>query len=140
MRTGSPGSSLFEHAPLLIEALEPFPQVRIVLSTAWVPVLGYEVALSHLPHALRHRVIGATFDVARCSLADWSCVARGYQIVADVQRRKPIQWVAIDDDADGWPEEHWAKLIWAGAADGISRLGCMDELTAHLSAWLLEAK
>jgi hypothetical protein len=42
------------------------------------------------------------------------------QIWADVQRRKPSQWVALDDDADGWPEWARSNLVECDGATGLS--------------------
>lgn len=58
----APGDfSLFQHAQLLEEALEPYAHVQIILSTSWVRGLGFSRARRHLPLRLRSRVIGATF-------------------------------------------------------------------------------
>lgn len=56
-----PGMTLFQHAPLLIEALASRPDIKIVLSTSWVARLGYDRAKGYLPVALQARVIGATW-------------------------------------------------------------------------------
>ena len=48
-------------APQLIEALAPYPNVKIVLSTNWVRVRGFTRVRRALPEALRARVIGATW-------------------------------------------------------------------------------
>lgn len=53
--------SLFMWADLLMEALEEFPHVQIVLSTSWVRHLGFSRARSYLPAPLKTRVIGATW-------------------------------------------------------------------------------
>jgi hypothetical protein len=57
----SVGHVLFQHAPLLIEMLDPHPDIKIVLSTSWVRQYGCYRVAKRLPQALRERVIGATF-------------------------------------------------------------------------------
>lgn len=52
---------LFEQVPVLVDALAPYPNVRIVLSTSWVRLKGYGWVLERLPGGLRSRVIGATW-------------------------------------------------------------------------------
>lgn len=52
---------MFEHAPLLVALLAPYPDMRIVLSTSWVRVLGsMRKVARRLPPVLRARVVGAT--------------------------------------------------------------------------------
>lgn len=97
-----PGHMLFEWAPILAEALQPYPSVTIVLSTSWVHVLGYDRTRAYLPPALRERVVGATFHRrehgATRNLRDlWAQSARGVQIARDLERRRPSRWFAIDD-------------------------------------------
>jgi len=53
--------ALFEHAGLLEELLQPYPDVGIVLWTSWVRVLSFSKARCRLPVALSERVVGATF-------------------------------------------------------------------------------
>jgi hypothetical protein len=100
----TPGRSLFEWAPILVDALAPYPDLRIVLSTSWVRELSYDRARAHLPLALAlaARVIGATFHRREHGhTADlrwlWMQAGRGNQIAADVRRRGLTSWFAIDD-------------------------------------------
>ncbi|MFC5431080.1 HAD domain-containing protein [Paraburkholderia denitrificans] len=62
---GYPGHELFEHCALLEEVLEPYPELRIVLSTSWV---RHYRSVSHvarrLTHGLKARVVGGTFTGA----------------------------------------------------------------------------
>lgn len=105
------GHRLFEHAPLLVELLNPYPHVRIVLSTNWVHVLGYDRTKQHLPSELQERVIGATYH-RRLSAGDYEQSSRGQQVWADVQRRLPSAWLSLDDDDELWPEPalcHWFR-------------------------------
>jgi len=46
------GMTLFQHAPLLVEALDQQPDIQIVLSTSWVARLGFDRAKGCLPDAL----------------------------------------------------------------------------------------
>lgn len=52
---------LFENANVLVDLMEPYPDVLIVLQRAWVRVLGFTAAASYLPRSLQDRAIGATF-------------------------------------------------------------------------------
>ncbi|MDP1870810.1 MAG: HAD domain-containing protein [Gallionella sp.] len=43
------GHNLFEHAELLADLLEPYPTVKIMLSTSWVWTLNFKKAKARLP-------------------------------------------------------------------------------------------
>ncbi|TFZ08950.1 hypothetical protein EZ216_07350 [Ramlibacter humi] len=126
------GHYLFENASLLADLLAPHPDVRILLSTSWVQVFGYQQTVTMLPQVLRTRVIGSCFDPARHG-PGYSQVARGYQVLEEVRRRGLTRWVALDDDARGWPEEIADRLILTNPVLGIAG-PCREQL----ERWLTE--
>jgi hypothetical protein len=128
----APGHQLFEHVPLLEAALEPFPDVRIVLSTSWVRVLRFSRAVKRLSPELRQRVVGATFHT-RMNRQSFEDRPRGVQILDDVRRRQPRHWVALDDDAEGWPESHKEHLVHTNDILGISAPGVIEALSLRLA-------
>src|SRR5882672_4978285 len=65
IRPELPGHMLFEHLPIVESLLEPYPAVRIVLSTSWVRALDFKRAKSYLTPGLQQRVIGATYHSRR---------------------------------------------------------------------------
>lgn len=106
------GMSLFQHAPLLVKALVERPDIRIVLSTSWVARLGFDRAKAYLPPALQARVIGATWHRHAGLLKnDWFLLSRYVQIESYVRRRQLTHWLAIDDDAEGWPVTERHHLV-----------------------------
>jgi hypothetical protein len=113
------GHKLFEHCGLLEAELEPYPDVVLVLSTTWVRVLRYRRALSYLPDSLQMRVVGATFHSAMHRPA-FEALSRGQQVLADVGRRKPSDWLALDDDAEHWPDSHRERLVRTDPTLGLS--------------------
>lgn len=131
------GRSLFEWAHYLVQALEPHPEVRCVLSSSWCIWPGYRKTLERMPADLRSRFVGGTYhskvhgtDVwARASFRD---TPRWTQIWADVQRRRPRAWLAIDDDWQDWPS--WARpnLVACDGEFGLSKESSRDELSAKL--------
>lgn len=123
----SAGHTLFEHAGLLAKVLVPYPQVKVVLSTAWVRRYGIRAAVDALPEPLAERVIGATFDPQRHTVA-FAHVARGYQVAADVSERAPRVWLALDDDVRDWPDEHRVNLVTTDPVLGISAPSVLAEL------------
>lgn len=117
--------TLFEHAALLEALLAPYPLLRIVLSTSWVRVKGFDRARRRLPQGLRERVIGATWHsrfMQDDSLRDWwvNASSRYEQIYHDVVRRQPDDWMALDDDERNWPSSEAPRLV---ACDPMRGLG-----------------
>jgi hypothetical protein len=123
--------SLFMWAPKLIEALDPYQEVNIVLSTSWVRHLGFTKAKNRLPQSLAKRVIGATWHSAMLQTDEdgylanqsWYDQATRYgQIARYVSRAKLSheQWLAIDDDVAGWPEALRDRLIATDGETGLS--------------------
>jgi hypothetical protein len=122
---------LFQHLPLLETTLAPYPRVGIVLSTSWVRRYGCAKAAKQLGPRLRQRVIGATFH-SRMREDLFTALPRGKQVWDDVQRRKPKDWIALDDDSNGWPSESDNKFIQTHDIDGISHPEVLARLKAAL--------
>ena len=130
-----PGFTLFEHCGILEEALQPYPQVKIVLSTSWVRVLGFDRAKSYLPPCLQQRVVGATFH-SQMDKQLFLAQSRGYQILSDVCRRKPLEWkwLALDNDDEGWPVGAEDKLILCSDELGISQASVQESMRVKFAA------
>lgn len=131
---GPDGIGLFEWITVLEELLEQYPSVRIVLSTSWVRILGYDNALRNLPVNLQRRVIGATFDPEMAEPQSWSGLTRWEQIQEYVDRHNLKSWLAIDDDDVGWPADMRQHLIHTDADLGVAQRCKIDELRERL-AW-----
>ena len=135
----APGRRLFEWTECLVQAVQPFPRLEIVLSTSWVRVLGYTRARSYLPAKLNSRVVGATFH-RRAHKADSIresgilVPARGFEVMRDVQRRQPKQWVAVDDSDEGWPAEHRDRVVLCDPVTGLGDAGARARLDQVLHA------
>jgi len=117
--------TLFEHAALLEALLAPYPLLKIVLSTSWVRIKGFDRARRRLPQGLRERVIGATWHsrfMQDHQMLDWwvSQSSRYEQIRRDVERRQPGDWMALDDDERGWRPSEVRHLV---ACDPMRGLG-----------------
>lgn len=122
--------ALFEWAPLLVEALAPFPQVQVVLSTSWVRVLGFDEASQRLPEGLRSRIVDATWFAH--SGRGWDLLTRYEQVHYYVRRHDCRRWVALDDDVAHWGAAHRANLVATIAAEGLAAPGKLDELAQKL--------
>ncbi|WP_233873589.1 HAD domain-containing protein [Paraburkholderia adhaesiva] len=127
------GHALFEHAALLARCLEPYPELRIVLSTSWVRVFrSVSKVARRLPPELRRRVVGATFH-GRMDPAWFQSVPRGVQVWGDVCRRQPTAWLALDDDDAGWPAACRDHLLHTDPVLGISDPAVLAQLQARLA-------
>jgi hypothetical protein len=54
------GLLLFRWAPVLMEILSKFPDVKVVISSSWRFMWEYEELLSFIPEDLRSRIVGIT--------------------------------------------------------------------------------
>jgi len=112
--------TLFQHAELLASMLEPYPGVLIVLSTSWAVRYGVSDAAKRLPYALKSRVVGGTYHSRHMHKLEFQEMQRGQQVVADVMRRQPRDWLALDDDQEGWgvdARHHVLTHMYEGISD-----------------------
>lgn len=130
----APGHTLFEHCALLEDVLAPYPDVHIVLSTSWVRhYKSVSYAARRLTPGLRAKVIGATYHKEMDAVA-FADAPRGMQIWSDVLRRKPADWLALDDDYLHWPTWCCDKLVRTDEVLGISEPTVLLTLKAKLQA------
>jgi hypothetical protein len=128
----APGHRLFEHVGLLEGLIEPYPQLKIVLSTSWARVYSCYGATKRLPSALRERVIGATWH-SEMSEHAFTNKLRGKQVVEDVMRRRPLDWLALDDTDEGWPTEVADHMLITDENLGISAPGMSERIAVALA-------
>jgi hypothetical protein len=81
---------------------------------------------------LRQRVIGATFHARYMRKDEFSQISRYHQIIADVARRHPSRWLAIDDDLDGWPEIALTNVVRMPLVLGLGDSAAALELERRL--------
>ncbi|WP_241495810.1 HAD domain-containing protein [Paraburkholderia monticola] len=129
-----PGHEVFEHTALLERWLELYPELRIVLSTHWVRVLGsVQKAARRLSPQLRGRVVGATFH-SGMDPRWFASLPRGVQVWRDVCRGAPQAWLALDDDDSGWRAVWRDRLLRTDPVLGISAPPVLAELQARFAA------
>lgn len=122
---------LFQHAALLEQLLAPYPEVQIVLSTSWVRRYGVSKSAKFLGPVLRKRVIGATFH-SKMDVQLFLDLPRGLQVWADVVRRRPAKWLALDDVDDGWPAQARANFVKTDDILGISEIDTHNAVKTKL--------
>lgn len=99
------GVRLFENAPRLAHVLGGFPQVVLVLSTAWRQSGTYEQLLALLPAPLRQRVIDVTPNFS--GFASTAALAPYHRQAECMHwmRLNGVQeeaWLALDDRPSGF--------------------------------------
>lgn len=131
------GYTLFQWAPLLIEALGDYPSLRIVLSTSWAREVGFHRARQYLPPLLQQRTIAATWHSAMGrgwpDQVWWDKATRYEQIARWAARAGIENWIALDDQPTGWPESEEKKLVRCNAATGLSAPLVLRQLSILLS-------
>lgn len=135
IKTDAPGHRLFQHVAILEELLQPYPEVQIVLSTSWAVSPGYLKAAKKLPLALRQRCIGSTFH-SEMDKTLFRQAPRGMQVWADVLRRQPRAWLALDDDWLHWPKWTLENYVRTDPILGISAPQVRSEIEQKLEAML----
>lgn len=127
---------LFMWAPHLVQLLEAFPNVSLVLSTSWVRHLGFKRASRYLPPELSDKVVGSTWHSSMArdwpDGAQWDGRTRYHQISRYAARAQLQHWVAIDDDTEGWPSEAGMHLIPCEPDQGLGNPATINALRKRL--------
>ena len=131
------GHSLFEWIPILESVLQPHLAVALVLSSTWCIRPGYSATLKRLPATLSARFIGGTYHKRVHGVDPWNLTMfrttpRGVQVQEDAQRRKPQQWIALDDDLEDWPDSCRQNLVACEGTTGLSNPEVQHELREKL--------
>ena len=131
------GHSLFEWVPILESVLQPHPAVALVLSSTWCIRPGYSATLKRPPATLSARFIGGTYHKRVHGVDPWNLTMfrttpRGVQVQEDAQRRKPQQWIALDDDLEDWPDSCRQNLVACEGTTGLSNPEVQHELREKL--------
>ncbi|MFT4063331.1 HAD domain-containing protein [Paraburkholderia sp.] len=132
--SSAPGTiELFEFAPVLLELLEPYPQIEIVLSTDWCFRFGLERARDALPLAgLRQRVTGATYEAELEDSALWPARQRGVQILRYARRHNLVSWLAADDRRDGF-QGNYDRLVHCQTESGLGDRAVVELFQSRLA-------
>jgi hypothetical protein len=130
--SSSPEIELFEFADILVECLEAYPLVELVLSTSWVRILGYDRARNALPPMLRQRVVGATYHSNYHDAWKWPSIGRGIQVLRYVRTHSLARWLAIDDEIDGF-DEYLSHVVQCDETLGLGDIAIQNLLRLRLA-------
>jgi hypothetical protein len=114
---------LFQSLPDIEEVLRGFPQVEIVISSAWRYHHSLEELLVHFAVDIRARVIGVTPSIKRFS-GDWlpnglEGFSRECECVSWLRKNRPGgRWLAIDD-IDHWFRPNCSDLLLTDPTEGF---------------------
>jgi hypothetical protein len=90
----------------------------------------FKRAAKQLPAALQARCIGATYHTAMGRQPFVSSL-RGLQVKADVLRRQPATWLAVDDTDEGW-ERARENVVITDPVHGIAEPAVLERLKPAL--------
>ena len=117
---------LFMWAPILEKLLAECPQIQVVLSTSWARNLGFREAKKRLPESVKVRVIGATWHSGEAKgwpdQIKWDTLSRYEQIARYCARARVNDWLALDDDDRGWPDDQRHRLLYCDPNTGLAGL------------------
>jgi hypothetical protein len=117
------GHAKYQSVPVLEAALQPWPEVQVVVTSPLPSALGLASVLPHLGPTLAERVVGCTFEdltskvrravVARngstrakgFSTEDYWRMSKAQIVAAHVAWRRPVQWVVVDEEDILWPAQ-----------------------------------
>lgn len=125
------GQELFAAVDILESILAPYPEFQVVLSTSWVRVFSYYDAAKFLSPNLRNRLRGATWH--SMDLAWWNALTRYDQISNHVNHHAIACWLAIDDDAHGWPSTESHRLVRTIGSLGLLEVTAQQDLERKLA-------
>ncbi len=133
------GRPPFEFAPLLIELLEPYPAVQLVLTTSWLMTLTEDEVVALMPQELGRRVVGTTRYVSSRLSYILNGTDRTYVIWKYASGKRLKHWLAVDDSVFGADEfgrtrgelvPHYLLLhSLRGLSDGAARQRIAEWLT-----------
>jgi len=95
------GNKLFEFVPDLMEMLDPYPDVEIVLTTSWLDKLPFDDVIKSLPVELTCRIVGTTQGIKPRFGYLIDGRSRTYVIRTYVINNRLKNWLAIDDSVYG---------------------------------------
>lgn len=137
------GHRRYEAVDALNSALSGWPKAKIILSSPQPWVRGLEEVLQHLG-PLASRVDGYTFEDLTTKIPfgkrrhpisseDYWRLSKGSVVLRHVSWLTPARWIALDDDADGWPDDIAEQhLVLTQVDKGLLAPESMDRLLTVL--------
>ncbi|WP_223961432.1 HAD domain-containing protein [Paraburkholderia sabiae] len=125
----APGHRPLEYAPILAAAIEPYPDVEIVLNTWWTLFLGIDASIALLPATLARRVVDSTLHEARQYTKLPSRLLQAEMHVASGTSHSVI----LLDHADvSYSATHASAVLTCSCLEGLSGVSELRCLTRRL--------
>lgn len=141
------GHSKYENVPALLQALENWPDLELVLTSTQPWAHGLDSVLAQLGPTLAARVVGYTHKdlttkVKRevttrgglkrtlgISNEDYWRMSKADIVATHVEWRRPGRWIAIDDEDILWPHEvRRDRLVLTDGCVGLQSAEAQDRL------------
>ena len=141
------GHSKYESVPVLVQALENWPDAELVLTSTQPWAHGLESVLVHLGPSLAARVVGYTYEdlttkvkrevTTRSGLTrtvgisneDYWRLNKSTIVATHVEWRRPDRWIAIDDEDILWPHDvRRDRLVLTDGCVGLQSAEALDRL------------
>lgn len=143
------GHSKYENAPVLVQALENWPDVKLVLTSTQPWAHGLAPVLELLGPSLAARVVGYTYEdlttkvkrevttrsgatrTQSISNEDYWRMSKADIVATHVEWRRPDRWIAIDDEDILWPHDvRRDRLVLTDGCIGLRSAEALDRLRA----------
>lgn len=128
------GRPLFQYAPYLVDALSPWPDVQIILTTSWLGMLGEERIVQMLSPELRHRVVGNTLGTPPRFGEVRDGTARTGVAIRHALRLGLQHWLVMDDELYGIPLEFSHHFLRTSSEFALGAPEARETLVAWLAA------
>lgn len=147
----SEGHSTYEGGPILQRALEPWPQVRIVLTSTQPRTRGLPSVLEELGPSLAARVVGFAYEdittkvrrqvgtrggmtrTVGYSSEDYWRMNKAEIVASHVAWSRPEKWIVIDDEDILWPlDVRRDRLVLTDGCVGLRCSEAQDRLQTVL--------
>lgn len=125
----APGHRPFEYAPFLAAAIEPYPNVEIVLNTWWTFFLGIEASIALLPATLARRVVDSTLHEARQYT---ELPSRSLQAEMHVASSTSQSVILLDHAEVSYSATHVPMALTCSCPEGLSGISELRCLTRRL--------
>jgi hypothetical protein len=143
------GHSKYDSVPILVQALENWPDVEIVLTSTQPWAHGLESVFAQLGPSLASRVVGYAYEdlttkvtrevttrsgetrIESLSNEDYWRMSKADIVATHVRWRRPDKWIAIDDEDILWPHDvRRDRLVLTNGCVGLQSVEAQDRLRA----------
>lgn len=149
----SDGHSKYECVPILEQALLPWPDAKVVLTSTQPRAHGLQSVLEHLGPSLAACVVGSTYEdlttkvkrevgtrsgatrTVGYSSEDYWRMNKSEIVATHIAWSRPERWIVIDDEDILWPQEvRRDRLVLTDGCEGLRSAQAQDRLQTILFA------